>query len=1030
MARFVVSAVAGIAAGFITGNPVVGFQVFAGVYGLTGFLDPNQQVSGPRIDDLKGTTSEYGTPVSHTYGHPRLAGAIVWCSDKREIATTEEAGGKGGPSTDVTTYTYEIDCRYLLTANEIEGVRRIWSNGKLVWSQADDADGDTIEASGETNSWRRITVYTGSVDQMPDPAEETALGIDNCPAYRGRGSVFIEGLNLGGSGFLPNLTFELGTPTTVGEADVETVYEADLATLGSIQIGTTTYAEGSVILGETTTPPTTLNTSLFTAQDTSPTPVSFELPGTLGPSGVTPQRGTGDDDALIFIHNGTLFASYGGAVPIDLDLDMTGVDDVGYLIDGSSIWITARTDELYRLAKTGGVVASNLSAPTARTLALLNGNLYGADTVGTGQLIEWDADTLVQLDSYELADDAVGMLSTDGTYIYDIAGNSLMRWVAGTDTWETVVADLGQIASFAGISGELANPVIRNDFIYITRIVSNILTTLRARIFSVGLTDAPLPAVLEDLCIRSGMPESYLDFSSCEGQYVRSLAVSQVTPARGVMELLGSAYLQEFVETDALKTVARGGASVETIAYVDMGATAGDPVEPLPLKRLNDVELSAQVSINYINVLNDYQKGTEYSDRLLGAGTGVSATELALGLTPQEAKRIADVRLTDAVASIIQAGPVGLLPEYAHLEPADVVVLTGHDDSTYRARIVKITDDGLLRTLECVLDDATVINSEALTDEDYESTSIVRRLLETTLVLFDSPIFRDADNNAGIHAAVSRPSLEGDWSGAALFRGVNETGWSEVARFTDRTWLGTTTTDLDQWTGGWLSDEASTVTVSGVGELSSTTDDAIINGTAPAYLIGSEVLYARTATLVSEGVYMLSGLYRGRRGTEWSAALGTASGADVVLLQASGAGVRRVGFENGQLGTEYDFRAVTLGASIGSADTESITPMGIGLKPFAPVHVEADDNGDGTYDVTWQRRTRLSCRFTGSLGINTPLGELSESYAVEVFDGASVTSTQTVSDDAATVTASPGDVVRVYQVSAIVGRGYVAELTL
>jgi hypothetical protein len=493
--------------------------------------------------------------------------------------------------------------------------------------------------------------------------------------------------------------------------------------------------------------------------------------------------------------------------------------------------------------------------------------------------------------------------------------------------------------------------------------------------------------------------------------------------------MLGDSYLQEFVESGGvLKTVARGGASVATIPYDKLGASQGDPVEPLPLKRLNDIELPRQFAVTYSNLLNDYQNGTEYSDRLLGGSTSVATLELALGLEPQQAKRLADAKLTDAVAGIIQIGPVGLTREYARLEPTDVITLTDHVGSTFRARILKITDDGGLRTLECVLDDASAVNSTAVTDEDYESSTIVRAVQTTDLELIDTAMLRDADNVPMIYAAVNRSSIQGNWPGSALFRGVNDTGWSEVARYTDRTYIGVTTTALPAWNGGWLSDESSSVTVSGVGTLQSYTDDAILNGTASAYLIGSEILYARTATLVSEGVYTLTGLYRGRRGTEGAAADGAAAGSRVVLLQASG--LRRVDFESGQLGTEFDFRAVTLGKAIGSATTESITPMGIGLKPFAPVHVEADSNGDGTYDVTWQRRTRMSCRFGGSLGINTPLGEAAESYAVEVFDGASVTSTQTVGAESATVTASPGDVVRVYQVSAIVGRGYVAEVTL
>lgn len=972
MARLIVSAAVGIGVGLIAG-PQAGFAAFSVTYGLSGFLDTAQQQRGPKLDDLKGTTAQYGTPIPHVYGHPRVAGAIVWCSDKQTVENTESAGGKGGPSTEVTTYTYKIDVRILLSANTIPGVRRVWSNGKLVWSAA--GDSETTQASAETDAWERMTVYTGAADQMPDPVEEAALGIANCPAYRGRGSVFIEGLNLGGSGYLPNLTFEIG--------------EGSLAAGGSISFVCTAEGEGTefVVPG-------------FTVEQTG-----YQQAEVSEPAGI-----------ITSSFQGLKMAYAQGVCAMGVPVSGAYIDNGSFTFSGA-FWF----DEPYG------------AFDNIYLFRLYDESLDGffgvrRDVSEDGTMRRWAIEFMGSENASVWALPGTGSHPANGWTVYEVTYNGagfVTFKVAGSPVLSLTRDTTGETKQLAQVGWGVTSDMSSERFAWDAFSAEIDLGATSTS----SITPAPLDEVLEDLAVRSGLEPSYLDFSSCAGKVVRALAVSQVTPARTVMQMLADANMQEFVESGGvLKTVARGGASVATIPYDKLGASQGDPVEPLPLKRLNDIELPRQVAITYQNTLADYQNGTEYSDRLLGGSTSVATTELALGMEPQEAKRLADFKLTDAVAGITQIGPLGLTREYARLEPTDVITPTDHTGSTFRARILKITDDGGLRTLECVLDDASAVNSEALTDEDYESSTIVRAVQATDLELIDTAMLRGADNTPMIYAAVNRSSLQGNWPGAALFRGVNDAGWSEVARYTDRTYIGVTTTDLPAWTGGWLSDESSSVTVSGVGTLQSYTDDAVLNGTAAAYLIGSEILYARTATLVSEGVYTLSGLYRGRRGTEWAAADGTASGSRVVLLQASG--LRRVDFESGQLGTEFDFRAVTLGKAIGSAETESIIPMGIGLKPFAPVHVEADSNGDGTYDVTWQRRTRMSCRFGGSLGINTPLGEAAESYAVEVFDGASVTSTQTVTAESATVTASPGDVVRVYQVSAIVGRGYVAEVTL
>ena len=84
------------------------------------------------------------------------------------------------------------------------------------------------------------------------------------------------------------------------------------------------------------------------------------------------------------------------------------------------------------------------------------------------------------------------------------------------------------------------------------------------------------------------------------------------------------------------------------------------------------------------------------------------------------------------------------------------------------------------------------------------------------------------------------------------------------------------------------------------------------------------------------------------------------------------------------------------------------------------VDIRAAPNG-ATYDLTWKRRTRLSTRFTGAAGISAPLGEASESYVVRVYSGATLLSTQTVSTAAATVTASAGNTVNIYQVGGVAG---------
>src|SRR5689334_21742021 len=105
MARLVVGA-AGAVVGFYLGGPLGAVQGFSLAYGLSAGLDPNKKVLGPKLQDLKAPSASYGAPIPYLEGAPRLAGNIIWASDKREIATTTSQGGKGGPGVDATTFTY------------------------------------------------------------------------------------------------------------------------------------------------------------------------------------------------------------------------------------------------------------------------------------------------------------------------------------------------------------------------------------------------------------------------------------------------------------------------------------------------------------------------------------------------------------------------------------------------------------------------------------------------------------------------------------------------------------------------------------------------------------------------------------------------------------------------------------------------------------------------------------------------------------------------------------------------------------
>lgn len=1037
--------VVGYAVGTYFGYPELG-AVVGGLVGAA--LTPGTHVDGSKLSDLKAPQASYGSVIPYLEGAPRVAGVFAWSSDKRQISN-DSGSGKGGPSVSTTTYTYEIDVLILLSDNVMSAMRRVWSNGALVWSNSDDASDETQLASSATSSWRDIRFYSGAMSQLPDPTYEAAVGVGNAPAYRARASVFIEGLNLGSSGQLPVLTFEvLSQATSVSTYNI-------FATIPAIKpyaCGTPAFGANGFVALVGQWDNSYVNKHVWSygvnadgtfqqiSADQFDTNAGFiQLPDIYGFSTAS---GNSDVSCLISTNSaadGAALVKADGTIQ-ELDFgEVLGSSSVRFSNLGPDLIIGSKSLGSMTLLKyhQGSRLPTAASLPLPKyvvSIAIGNGNIYASAT-DRSCIYQLDLETMLLVNTFAgpgtggVIDAVVcdvttgqlfGIVDSGGLYAYD-----------GAD-WNTITTTLPNFAAreddnevnFGMVSGVLYSAYCMTgvppelDFY-----ASGTLTSI----------DSPtLDQVVQRLCVRAGLQTSDIDVSQLSSDVVRALMVTQVTDTRSTIQALGSAFFFESVEAQTLRFVKRGGAPVATIPYSDLGATEGDAGDTLPLTRLNDTELPARVTITYANVTNDFQDGSESGDRLVTQSKSDQVTEFAMGFTPTEAKRIADAMTLDLQVSLIGIGPVSLTRKYSNLEPTDVVLLTAANGSVFRSRTQKVTISGGVNTLEFVLDDATVLNSVANTSSSYVSSSLVQILGPSKALLMDIPILRDADNSPGMYVAMQGTGEK--WPGAVLYKSSDGTTYSQVLTDTSAATVGTATTLLGGFTGGTVFDEQNTVTVDmGGGVLSSSTRDVILSSTTNAMLIGSEIIQFRNASLVSGGVYTLSGMLRGKRGTEWAMAA-HAVGDRAVLLTTSS--LRRTLDQQAEIGISEQWKAVTIGKTVASATAFAATDTGVSEKPFSPVDIRSTRNPDSGVDIFWKRRTRLATRFVGTGGINVPLGETIESYFVEILTGPAgdVRRTKTVSAETCNYSASdqttdfgtlPSSIsVRVSQISSVYGKGY------
>jgi len=149
---------------------------------------------GPRLIELAVQTSSYGTPMPKVFGTMRVAGSVIWSTDLIESRSTTRA--KGQPGTN--NYSYSVSFAVLLSARPVQGVGRIWADGKLLRGTG----GDFKTATG-------FRLHNGGEDQAVDPLIASAEGA-LAPAHRGCAYAVFENFQLADYGNrIPSLTFEV-----------------------------------------------------------------------------------------------------------------------------------------------------------------------------------------------------------------------------------------------------------------------------------------------------------------------------------------------------------------------------------------------------------------------------------------------------------------------------------------------------------------------------------------------------------------------------------------------------------------------------------------------------------------------------------------------------------------------------------------------------------------------------------------------------------------------------------------------------
>lgn len=372
------------------------------------------------------------------------------------------------------------------------------------------------------------------------------------------------------------------------------------------------------------------------------------------------------------------------------------------------------------------------------------------------------------------------------------------------------------------------------------------------------------------------------------------------------------------------------------------------------MRRISLGERPRSFSIDYADPERDYQAGRQLATRR-GGGNALVMRE-PVTATASMARHIADRQLRRAEAATTSC-EITLSWRWLGVTVGDILVIGDIPDQW---RVVRRDIDGMLVRLEAQLLPAEMIAGQHEGDSGRALPDPLVPVPITDIAIFEAPLPLRADIS-GAGAWVTATGGVG-WRGAELrwSFGNGETFLGEVFQASP---TGHLLAPLFEGPAEiWDERNSLLVAVQG-GDFSfeSRTGQAVLAG-ANLVRVGAELLQFRTATMVGPDTVRLSGLLRGRSGTE-HAIRDHPAGTKVHLLIADQLLFVPIGGD--AVGRELTITAIGRGDPAGGAE-ESMVIAGHAVAPLAPVHLRAERHANHDIAFSWVSRDRSQFEWSGN----------------------------------------------------------------
>lgn len=559
-----------------------------------------------------------------------------------------------------------------------------------------------------------------------------------------------------------------------------------------------------------------------------------------------------------------------------------------------------------------------------------------------------------------------------------------------------------------------------------------------------------LADIVSELCQRGILTADQLDVSELVGIEVKGYKISRQMNIREALFPLSVAYAFDGFETGTkIKFKLRTGEVAVTVDQRDlMQLEEGDY---FPIRREHDLKIPMQVTTQHYDADKDYQEAAQVYKRAQTPfktmySNSELSIELPLVLTPTEGIQISE-RIVIEKWLERDIYRLKVPRKYMHIEPHDVIRVLG-DDLDYTLRVENITlGAGRVMEIEGVRTDTYIYDYAAIGVIPPGPTitdPLANKAPRNFAFLLDIPLLRDFDNAVGggvVYTGMAREGAEqNDFRAGSVYVTGPDGVYERKTKHTQEVpWGIVTVPPPDIPNPEYFAVQEATLTIrmfQGLSELASSNDEGWITRLENRAILvkgdGSpEIIGFRDVIDNEDGTYTLSGLVRGRRGTE-TLAYDHRSGEYFVLIKP----VALNAYVEPLSRLDTNVKAVALAGSDQGFNDFVVAPQNLKLRsltPRAPVQITRVDDGSNI-NLSWVRRDRIEERILPITG-NKILSETSEQYRVEIFDDEDGTNTlvnTVVSTNSYVYTGAVADFgsvpellyVRIRQISTAVGDGF------